>query len=89
MKRIRWTRHALDGLTEREINQDDVERAIHEPTATVAGHGNRTVRLRRFHDPVLGQEMLSCVVTEEHEEELVVVTIYKTSRVGKYLKGDV
>ena len=87
MKKIRWTLHALEALVEREIDRDEAEQAIHEPTATVPGHGNRAVLLRRYHDRPLGQEMLLCVVTEEQGDEVVIVTIYKTSRLAKRFKG--
>ena len=89
MKRIRWTRHALEVLAEREVDRDEAERAIHEPAATIPGHGGRTVYLREFSDRALGKQMLLCVVTESEADGIVIVTIYKTSSFGKYFKGDV
>ena len=68
-------------------NREEAERAIQEPTATAPGHGNRTVLLRRYHDHLLGQEMLLCAFTEEQGDEIVIVTIYKTSKIEKPLKG--
>jgi len=41
----------------------------------------------RYHDAVLGQEMLMRVVVEDAPEEMVVVTVYKTSQIQRYLKG--
>jgi hypothetical protein len=87
LKKIRWTPHALEAIVEREIDRDLAERAIHEPTATVHGHGYRTVFLRRYHDQLLSQDMLLCVVTEDQGDEVVVVTLYKTSKIEKHLKG--
>ncbi len=51
------------------------------------GTGERRVYMRRYHDPRLGCEMLLRIVVEEHPREFVVVTIYRTSQIAKYLKG--
>jgi hypothetical protein len=85
---IRWTRHALEALAEREVDREEVERALRGPTPTIPGLGNRTVHLRKYHDRALDQEMLLCVVTEEQADEIVIVTIYKTSKIEKYLRGN-
>jgi hypothetical protein len=87
--KLRWTQHALDSLVGRDIDQEEAERAIREPTLVVAGHGNRTVFLRRYHDRPLNQEMLLRVVTEVREDEITIITIYKTSRLSKYLDGGI
>ena len=41
----------------------------------------------RFADPILVKEMLLRIIVDETAEEVVVVTIYKTSNVSKYLAG--
>jgi len=87
MKAIRWTRHALEALAEREIDREEAERALSGPTPTLPVIGNRTLHLHKYHDRVLDQEMLLCVVTEDHGDEIVIVTIYKTSKIEKYLRG--
>ena len=89
MKTVRWTLHALENLADREIDREEAEKTVNGPALTVAGHGNRTVFLRKYHDRVLGQEMLLCVVAEQHGDEVVVVTVYKTSKIEKYLGGGV
>lgn len=38
-------------------------------------------------DQELGERMLLRIVVEEVDGETVVVTLYKTSRIGKYLPG--
>jgi len=43
--------------------------------------------MRRYHDIALDAMMLLRVVVEPAAEDLVVVTVYKTSKVEKYLKG--
>ena len=43
--------------------------------------------MRRYFDGVLHQEMLIRIVVEDGSDDTVVVTIYKTSQIDKYLKG--
>ena len=43
--------------------------------------------MRRYFDALLQQEMLLRIVVEETEDETVVVTLYKTSQIDRYLKG--
>jgi hypothetical protein len=43
--------------------------------------------VRRYEDDVLRQPMVLCVVVEDRPEETVVVTVYKSSKLEKYLVG--
>ena len=45
--------------------------------------------MRRYFDTNLQQEMLLRIILEETTEEIVVVTIYKTSQIDRYLKGSI
>jgi hypothetical protein len=47
----------------------------------------RLVLMRRYFDQILQQEMLLRMVVEETATERVVITVYKTSQIAKYLKG--
>jgi len=86
MKPVRWTAHAVASLADREIDRGEAERAIAAPDRTIPGQRGRQVLLRRFDDPILRQLMLLCVVIEDRADEQVVVTVYKTSRLDKYLE---
>ena len=83
----RWTPHALRNLAEREIARAEAEKTIDAPDVVRDGHGGRLLFLRRYGDPVLCQEMLLCVVGEQRSADLVIVTVYKTSKIEKYLRG--
>ena len=43
--------------------------------------------MRRYFDRLLQQEMLLRIVLEETASERIVVTVYKTAQLSKYLKG--
>jgi hypothetical protein len=86
MKTVRWTPHALENLAAREIEAGEAQETLERPDLTRPAHLSRTIRVRRYRDRVLDQDMLLCVVTEETMEETVVVTVFKTSQLEKYLR---
>ncbi len=87
MKPIRWSQHARDNLRDREIARDTAEAILAKPEFEVADEPPRRARMGRYRDVVLDQEMLLRIIVEETETELVVITLYKTSKIDKYLKG--
>jgi hypothetical protein len=87
LKAIRWTSHALENMTDREIPREEAEKTLSQPELVVASAPAREIYMRRFFDLRLGQEMLIRAVVEESAEELVVFTVYSTSKIGKYVKG--
>jgi hypothetical protein len=87
MKRVRWTTHAEANLRDREIERADATGTLEAPDRRIAGRGGRTVMIRRYDDRILGQPMALCVVVEEQAGETVVVTVYKSSKLDKYLQG--
>lgn len=86
-KPARWLPHALKNLVDREIPREEVDTALTRPERIGEGHRGRKVFMRRYFDERLKQEMLTRVVVEETERELVVTTVYITSKIGKYMKG--
>jgi hypothetical protein len=87
MKAIRWSEHAIQNLAEREIDRSEVEVTLMNPELVVPDPPGRDIFMRRYFDGVLQQEMLMRVVVEHTETETVLVTVYKTSQMGRYLKG--
>jgi hypothetical protein len=88
MTRVRWTAHAEASLRDRDIDRSEAERALDAPDRRLPSRGGRTVLVRRYDDPLLGQPMALCVVIEERVDETVVITAYKSSKLDKYLKGE-
>lgn len=86
-QQLRWTEHAIQNLSDREIDRAEAEQTILEPTYVVPDPPGREIRMRRYFDSVLQQEMLLRVVVEETETEVVIVTLYKTSQIDRYLRG--
>ena len=86
MKPIRWAEHAVENLAEREIDRSEVDTTLRHPEFIVPDPPAREVYMRRYLDRVLQQQMLMGVVVEEAESESVIVTVYKTSQMERYLK---
>lgn len=83
----RWSDHALSNLRDRHIDRQDAERVLERPTTVAEGRWGRKLLMGVCLDRDLGERMLLRIVVEEGDEETVVVTLYKTSRIGKYLPG--
>ena len=87
MKPVRWSPHALENLADREIDREAAEKTLANPEFVVPGQLPRLVLMRRYFDQVLQQEMLLRMVVEDTSTERIVITVYKTSQIAKYLKG--
>jgi hypothetical protein len=87
MKPVRWSVHALENLADREIDRKVAEKTLAEPEFMVPDQFPRFVLMRRYFDQALQQEMLLRLVKEDTDNEIVVITVYKTSQINKYLKG--
>jgi len=85
LKTFRWSDHALSNLRDRRIDREEAEKVLREPAATTEGRWGREVLMGVYFDRELGERMLLRIVVEEVAGEPVVVTVYKTSRIGKYV----
>jgi hypothetical protein len=86
MKPVRWSPHAIDNLADREIDRAAAEKTLANPEFVVPGQLPRLVLMHRYFDQVLQQEMLLRMVVEDTSTERIVITVYKTSQIAKYLK---
>jgi hypothetical protein len=87
VKRVHWSAHALQNLADREIEREQADGTLAAPEFVVAGQAGRKVLMQRYVDRILHQQMLLRMIVEETMDEIVVVTLYKTSQIEKYLKG--
>ena len=87
MKPIRWSSHALKNLADREIPREEAEKTLLSPEVVVPGGPQRQIFMRRYLDIRFGQEMLVRAVVEEKADEALVITVYITSKISKYMKG--
>ena len=86
MKPFRWSPHALKNLADREIPRAEAEQTLTSPEAVATAHWGRQFFMRRYFDDRFEQEMLVRALVEETAQELVVITVYITSKVDKYME---
>jgi len=77
----------LREITKREIDRAEEELTLHQPDAVIPAPPKRHFYQRRYIDKTLHETMLLRVLVEETDTEMAVVTLYKTSKFGKYEKG--
>lgn len=87
MKLVRWSAHALKNLADREIPRSEAEKTVSEPEFIAESGPSRHILMRRYVDSRHGQTMLIRAVAEETKEEIVVITVYSTSKIDKYMRG--
>ncbi len=86
MKPIRWTNHAKIKARQRNILDDIVIEVIKDPEHITPGHPPRSIYSRRYFDKQLQSEMLLRIIVEETDTEIIIISVYKTSKFAKYIK---
>jgi len=82
------TDHARFEAQRRNIDLHFVKSIIENPQQKVSSRRNRLVFQSKFYDKILGKEMLMRVIVEQSGDILRVISIYKTSKIGRYwMKG--
>jgi hypothetical protein len=72
-----WTSHIKDQMIERDITAEEVEDALINPDDIVIGKENRKIYQKMTADKLLR------VVTEGNR----LITVYRTGKLDKYVKG--
>jgi hypothetical protein len=75
----------MKNLVDREVPRKEADKALADPERVGEGHAGRKVFMRCYFDTRLEKEMLVRVIVEETEVEIVVTTVYITSKIGKYM----
>ncbi len=77
-KEWEWIDHIKDQMVEREITIEMVKNALNNPDEVVTGKQKRVVYQKKIESKLLR------VVTEGNR----LITVYFTSKINKYMKGD-
>ena len=85
---IVFSNHAILEINRRQIKIEDVERFVDNPPQQIPSKKNRTIIQGKYHDEHFNKEMLLRIIGEELESSFYVITAYRTSKIGKYWKGD-
>jgi hypothetical protein len=78
------TAHARDQMKRRQIDERTVLEIAAQPEQVVPAGRFREVRQARWREPVSGRECLVRVVIDTEAALEKVITVYRTSKLGKY-----
>ena len=80
--------HAEKQLVERRVSKEFVLEVLENPDQQVPGDFERTVYHKRYFDTIHNEELLLRIVVEEQEDYVLVMSVYKTSKMRKYWSGE-
>jgi hypothetical protein len=86
MKPVRFSDHACSEIVRRDIPFEVVEQVLGSPEQVVPEHGGLAALQSRIE--LEGRQYLVRVVVAERPDATVVVTVYRTSRIGKYWRSE-
>ena len=79
-----FTAHAEEQIQARNISKDLVLNTLENPQQKTVGFNNRDIYQSRYFDVVEGKQMLIRIITENRDDNVIVISIYKTSKLEKY-----
>lgn len=81
---LRFTFHAEEQMLVRELPRDVVLDTIENPQQRVATRTRRLIYQSQYFDPVEQRVMLIRAIVEADGGDLIVISVYKTSKIEKY-----
>jgi hypothetical protein len=87
-QRVVLTDHAAAEARRRGISEATVLRVATTPEQSLGVRTNREIRQSRVIDPASGKLHLVRVVVDLEGDADIVVTVYRTSKVRKYWRGE-
>ena len=82
---FRFSKHALEKMEKRAIERGLVELVLADPQQRVAGHDD--IVCYQSTVDMAGKSFLLRVMVKESVSPHLVVTVYRTSKIGKYQEG--
>ena len=83
-----FTTHAEEQMGARNISREIVIHTIENAQQRLDGDKGRQIFQSQYFDEIEQKEMLLRVIAEPEDDDLIVVSVYKTSRFRKYWLGD-
>ena len=79
-----FTVHARVQMTARGIPESMVLESVERPQQTIPINERRPINQSRYFDHSEGKEMMLRVFVEPLGDDVIVVSVYRTSRINKY-----
>jgi hypothetical protein len=81
-----FSMHSIKQLKLRNISEDLVRKALSEPEQTIVIDKSRTIFHLRFKEK--GKKYLLRVIADKVGPDWLIITVYKSSKIKKYWRGD-
>ncbi|MEA1909301.1 MAG: DUF4258 domain-containing protein [Euryarchaeota archaeon] len=85
---IIFSDHTIFEMKRRQIDQKEVAHLIRHPGQKTDGKKNRTVIQDAYYDRKYNKQMLLRIIGEESDDTFHVITVYRTSKIEKYWRGN-
>ena len=85
--KISYLTHALERLSNREIEKDFVGNSVRHPDQAFEDE-SRFVAHKKHFDRTKNKKYLYRIFYEKTKEEIIIVSAYKTSKIHKYWKEE-
>jgi hypothetical protein len=86
MKKIVYTTHSRNQIKLRNILEKDIEKTLKNPLSIQKSESNRKVAQKIYN--IEGKKNLLRIIFAETENQIEVITAYRTTKIMKYLKGN-
>jgi len=83
---IIFTKHALFEAKRRGITRKEILSVVNNYQQKIHYREDKIIFQSKYKDKNIGKDMLLRVITKETEKEIVIITVYKTSKLKKYLR---
>ncbi len=83
---IIFTKHALFEAERRGITKEEIFSVVNNYQQKIHYKEDKIIFQSKYYDKNIGKDMLLRIIAKETEKEIVIITVYKTSKVKKYLR---
>lgn len=81
---IIFTEHARFEMGRRQISEELVKTIVANPNQRYITGKGKVVLQSKYENSIEGKEMLLRVIGKEIDDNFIVITVYKTSKIEKY-----
>ena len=81
---IVFSNHSLFEMKKRQIDKEIVNKIFNTPHQRIPSKKGRVIVQGKYLNQHEGEEMLLRIIGKEKENVFYIITVYKTSKIGKY-----
>ena len=87
--KVVFSEHAVFEMKRRGIEKESAKEVALRPQQKIPSRNNKIILQSKYLDSMQNKEMLLRVIGKRTEQELLIITAYKTSRIEKYWQKEI